>query len=434
MSSEERGSFGCLLRTARQARGLTQEDLADATGISVRAIRNLERGRVRTPQRHTAHGLADTLGLSGEDRDRFLAASRPGRDAAAGDTGPGRTGVPAELPAAITDLTGRDLEMATVRGHALDTAAGERGAAAVVSVHGPPGIGKSSLAVSAGTELRELFPDGQLFVNLRGTGTEPLDPGEAAARFLRSLGVADARLPASVTERSALFRTLTDRLGLLVVLDNAADEAQVRPLLPAGRRCLVLVTSRRPLTGLECADRIALDLLPVDAGRRLLGAIVGSRTRVEPVETRELVDLCGGLPLALRIAGNRLATRPHWPVRHLVDQLRDQRQRLTALTAGDLGVRAAFDVSYRQLEPDVAQIFRSASLIPGTDFGADLVAAVSGRDPATVPQAVETLVDAGLLTPAPTGGRYRFHDLVRLYARERLAQESPPGAGTPPTD
>lgn len=405
----------------------------------MRAIRDLEQGRVRLPQRRTVTMLADVFGLTDDLRAGFLAAARTGRAPVEGSqrhrdqrcgtqpnrSGPGaRSRFPAQLPGAVSDLTGRDRELSLIRAHAGAAVAGDLPASVVVSVHGPPGIGKTSLVVSAGTGARELFPGGQLFIDLRGTDPDPLDSSEVVERFLRALGVPDARIPASLPERSALLRTLTSRVRLLMVLDNAADEAQVRPLLPAGSHCLVLVTSRRPLIGLECVDRIGLDVLPASAGHRLLGTIVGRRIAAEPVEARELVDLCGALPLALRIAGNRLATRPHWPVRHLVERLRDEHQRLTALTAGDLGVRATIDVSYRQLDRAAAQVFRHATLIPGQDFGVDLAAIVAGHDPATTSAALETLVDAGLL--GAIGIRYRFHDLVRLYARERLNQEPSP--------
>jgi DNA-binding XRE family transcriptional regulator/tetratricopeptide (TPR) repeat protein len=482
VSTDERDSFAGLLRTLRRARVLTQEELAEASGVSVRTVRELEAGRVRVPQRRTAALLADVLNLSEQERSRFLVlargdrafrlAPRPGAAAEGANAGNGAVGAdaangavvadgangavvadgaeavngangahadgsahaddgangvnraepaPAELPAAVADVTGRDPELALIRAHATDVAAGNRSTASVVLVSGPPGIGKTSLAVLAGTQARMLFPDGQIFADLRGTDAEPADPGEVLARFLRSLGVTRDRLPAALPERVALFRTLTTRMSLLVVLDNAADEAQVRPLLAAGPRCLTLVTSRRPLSGLECVERIGLAVLTAEAARDLLGRIVGERVGADPGSAGQLAELCGYLPLALRIAGNRLATRPLWTVRHLVDQLRDQRQRLTALTAGDLGVRAAFDVSYRQLPPAAAAMFRYAALIPGPDFAADLAGAVCGYDPPAALDALEQLVDAGLLLSS--GVRYHYHDLVRLYAREHLDRE-----------
>lgn len=405
---------------------LTQEELAEAAGSSVRGIREMERGRVRSPQRRTVALLADALRLAGADRDRFVALARAERQLHDRATVPHDRPalvVPGELPAAVPDLAGRAEILERLSTLAADVTAGRSDTASVVVLHGPPGIGKTSLAVAAGHRLSPAFTGGQLFVDLQGASPDgPVDPAEALARLLRSLGVPDSRVPVSSAERGGLFRTLTRDRPLLVVLDNAANEAQVRPLLPAGRGCLALVTCRRPLTGLAGAVRQPLDLLTPATGRLLLAAIVGAdRIAAEPAAADQLVKLCGRLPLAVRIAGNRLASRPQWPVGWLVDQLRDQRRRLTVLTAGDLGVRSAFEVSYRQLDPMTARVFRRASLIPGTDFGPALVAAVAGTDEETAAAALEELVEAGVLLTM--GDRYQFHDLVRLYAQERLDAE-----------
>ncbi|WP_416904398.1 ATP-binding protein [Micromonospora echinospora] len=425
-SQVQRDQFGGLLRTLRLERGLTQEELAEAAGSSVRGIREMERGRVRSPQRRTVVLLADALRLAGPDRDRFVTLARTQRQphdhAAAPYDGPAVV-VPGELPAALPDLAGRAEILERLSTLAADVTAGRPDTASVVVLHGPPGIGKTSLAVTAGHRLSPAFAGGQLFVDLQDVPPGgPVDPAEALAGLLRSLGVPDNRVPVSPAERGGLFRTLTRDRPLLVVLDNAANEAQVRPLLPAGRGCLALVTCRRPLTGLAGALRQPLDLLTPEAGRLLLAAIVGTdRIAAEPAAADQLVTLCGRLPLALRIAGNRLASRPQWSVGWLVDLLRDQRRRLTVLTAGDLGIRSAFEVSYRQLDPTAARVFRRASLIPGTDFGPALVAAVAGTDEETATTALEELVEAGVLLTV--GDRYQFHDLVRLYAQERLDAE-----------
>ncbi|WP_407567204.1 ATP-binding protein [Polymorphospora sp. A560] len=422
IDQEQRERFGDRLRSLRRSLGLTQEGLAEASGSSVRGIREMERGRVRSPQRRTAVLLADALRLAGPERGRFLDLARaerqpPPHPAPVDAAAPAQPAVvPGELPAAVPDLAGRS--------DALDLlsalAATDTGATRVVVLHGPPGIGKTSLAVAAGHRLSPAFGDGQLFADLQDA-----DPADTLAGFLRSLGVPDSLVPASPAERGGLFRTLTRDRRLLVVLDNAVDEARVRPLLPAGRHCLALVTSRRPLTGLAGAIRQPLDLLDPAAGRQLLAAIVGAdRVAAELAAADQLVTLCGRLPLAVRIAGNRLASRPQWSVRRLVDLLHDQRRRLTVLTAGDLDVRAAFEVSYRQLDPAAAAVFRRASLVPGTDFDESLVAAVAGTDEEAAALAVEELVEAGVLLPA--GDRYHFHDLVRLYAAERLDHEEDP--------
>ncbi|WP_326552883.1 ATP-binding protein [Micromonospora sp. NBC_01813] len=424
--SVQRDQFGDRLRTLRLERGLTQEELAEAASSSVRGIREMERGRVRSPQRRTVVLLADALRLAGADRDRFVALARAERQPPDRvEVPPDRpaVAVPGELPAAVPDLAGRADILEQLSALAADVSAGRQDTASVVVLHGPPGIGKTSLAVVAGHRLSPAFAGGQLFVDLQGDSPDgPVDPAEALAGLLRSLGVPDSRVPVSPAERSGLFRTLTRDRPLLVILDNAANEAQVRPLLPAGRGCLALVTCRRPLTGLAGAFRMPLDLLAPAAGRALLAAIVGAdRIAAEPAAADQLVKLCGRLPLAVRIAGNRLASRPQWSVAWLVDLLRDQRRRLTMLTAGDLGVRSAFEVSYRQLDPMAARVFRRASLIPGTDFEPALVAAVAGTDEETAAAALEELVEAGVLLTM--GDRYQFHDLVRLYAQERLDAE-----------
>lgn len=397
-----------VLGAARRARGLTQEDLSEATGVSVRTIRELERGRVTVPRRSTLHRLADALELTTDDRALLTTAS-PVRGGAVPPPA-------AQLPPPLRDLVGRDDEIARIRSHARAVArdgAGPR----VVALHGPAGVGKTSLAVGVAAQVRGDLADGQLFVDLRGDGTAPLTPGDVLASFLRALGAEPAAVPTDVEGRAALFRTLTERLRLVVVLDNGAGEEQVRPLLPAGPHCLVLTTSRRPLLGLAACDLLAVDLLTHTAARELLTTVVGERTRAEPDACGRLVELCDGLPLALRIAAHRLASRPTWRVAHLVEQLGDERRRLSALTVGDLGVRAALDVSYAQLDDVAADVLRSVALVPGATFGPELAAVAADVDEHTAAHVLDALVDVGLLLC--TAERYRFHDLVRLYVREQ---------------
>lgn len=417
--------FGPLLVALRRSASLTQEDLAESAGLSVRAVRDMERGRVRRPRRGTVSALAAALDLdAGEEAELAAAAgaipaARPAPEAPSGDrTWP----VPRELPATCGDFVGREAELALLAGLAEQVASGGRAAPGIVTVHGPPGVGKTTLAVAAGHRCGGAFPDGQLFVDLAGTGDEPLPVVEALAVLLRSLGVPDNLRPLSPASAGGLFRTLTRDRRLLLVLDNAVDEAQVRALLPSGGGCLAIVTSRRSLAGLESATRVAVDVLEPDGAKGLLAAIAGpGRVGAEPAAAARLVQMCGHLPLALRIAGNRLASRPQWRIGDLVAQLADERRRLGALTAGDLGVEAAIAVTYRQLRPATAGLFRLLSLVPGLHFGVGLAASVGGVPERAAGAALDELVDGGLLLAA--GERYRFHDLIRLFAHDRLERE-----------
>jgi transcriptional regulator with XRE-family HTH domain/tetratricopeptide (TPR) repeat protein len=406
-------TFGELLRTHRVRSALTQEELAAGSGVSVRAISDMERGRAKGPQRRTVEALARVLRLDGPELRALLDTAKAGRmrhqPAAA----------PWSLPPDVPDLTGRDDELGR-----LERAAGGGRATEVVVVHGPPGAGKTTLVVHAAYRLAESFADGCLFVNLRGMDARPLPPGEVMHRVLRTLGVAEDRIPAVEEERAELYRAELRGRSTALVLDNAADEGQVRPLLATGSSSLVLVTSRQTLGGLEAATRLALDVLADDESVRLLGAIAGvERISAERAAAERVAALCGHLPLALRIAGNRLASRPRWTVEHLAGQLGDEERRLSALTSGDLRVRAAFQMSYQQLGEQAALVFRRMSLAPGGDVTPDLVAVAAGVSAATAEETLEDLVDASLVEVSTTAGRYVCHDLLRVFARERLAAD-----------
>ncbi|WP_245614495.1 ATP-binding protein [Actinokineospora inagensis] len=408
-AAEQSSTFGRLLLEHRRAAGLTQERLAAASGLSVRALRDLERGRAQAAQRRSSELLADALSLTGGDRDAFLTAARDGRRRVASPVGP-----PCAVPQPVTDLRGRDRELAEIRVAADHSP--------VVAVVGQPGVGKTTLAVSAVHQLRPHFPDGCYAVDLRGVDETPVSARMALDRLLRALGVAAQHVPVSREEQSAMLRMVLDGRRVLILLDNAADEAQVRPLLVTNPGCLTLITCRRALGGLETARWVWLDPLPQAASIELLGVIAGpDRVRAEPAAAAELAALCGNLPLAVRIVGNRLATRPRWPLGYLVEQLRDDRTRLGSLSVGDLQVRSAFDVSYRRLSAEARPVFRRLAAIPGPDFGVELAEVVSGA--AGVPGLLDELVDASLLHTASTPGRFQFHDLIRLFAGERLAAE-----------
>ncbi|SFI60556.1 NB-ARC domain-containing protein [Amycolatopsis sacchari] len=413
-------AFGRLLLRHRRAAGLTQAELAKASGMSERALRDLERGRAQAAQRRSADALADALRLTGADRARFLATARDGRRRS-----PRAPAAPVvgELPPPVPDLRGREAELARLREDALaDSPSG-----VVLSIIGHPGVGKTTLAVAAAHALRDRFPDGCFALDLRGLADQPLSSREALEQLLRALGVPPQQIPAAGVEQQHLFRSLLAGRRVLVLLDNAADEAQVRPLLAASPGCLTLITCRRALAGLEAARWVWLEPLADADATALLAGIAGpERVAAEPEAAAELVALCGNLPLAVRIAGTRLATRPQWSIAYLVGQLRDASTRLSSLSAGDLQVRSAFEMSYRRLSPAARLVFRRLAAIPGADFAADLAAIAAGLPVAEVGEHLDELVDANLVLAAAAPGRYRFHDLIRIFARERLEAEEKP--------
>jgi tetratricopeptide (TPR) repeat protein/transcriptional regulator with XRE-family HTH domain len=438
--------FGVLLRSLRERALVSQEELAARAGVSVRAIGSLEQGRVAQPRGESVRLLADALGLVGPERQRFEDAARQrfedagrpvpeGLEGASAGPGPGaasqRLG-PCQLPPAVADFTGRTKQVTQLGGLLASTGDGGPGAAVVVSaVAGQAGVGKTALAIHVAHQLRDRFPDGQLYVNLGGAQQQPLPATLVLGRFLRALGMDGAAIPEDGEEREALYRArLADR-RVLVVLDNAASEAQVRPLLPGTPGCGVLVTSRARLAGLEAARLLHLDVLEEPQAVELLGRIVGAeRVAAEPDAAAQIVGFCGRLPLAIRVAGARLATRPEWLLARLVELLADARRRLDQLAAGDLEVRASLALSYQALSLQQQRALRLLALLDIGDFSAWLAGPLLGVAHEQAEALVEGLADAQLLDLAavdPGGAsRYRFHDLVRLYARERSADEDGP--------
>ena len=355
---------------------------------------------------------------------------------------PSRPGVPrrravaeplplvAQLPADITDFTGRADHVQNLR----DLLSGPRrpdspGAVVVAAVIGAGGLGKTTLAVHAAHLLRGSYPDGQLYANLVGANALPVAPAEILARFLRDLGVEPARIPASEEERGAQYRSLLAGRKVLIVLDDARDAAQVRPLLPGSASCAVLVTTRNRVPDLAGSRFVDLDVLDADESRQLFASIIGpGRADAEPGARDDVLAACAGLPLAIRIAGARLAARGNWTVRSLARRLSDERRRLDELKTGDLAVRACFEVSFASLprgrdgDVDPAHAFRLLGLWPGSSIGLPAAAALLGQPEDQVADALEELVDAQLLqSPAPD--RYQFHDLLRAYAADRADAE-----------
>ena len=331
--------------------------------------------------------------------------------------------VPAQLPPDIADFTGRTEAVA-------DLASALRGAArgrapVVATLSGLGGVGKTALALHVAHSVRACFPDGQLYVDLQGTGRAPADSGAVLTHFLRALGVAASAVPDGLEQKSALYRSLIADRRVLVLLDNARDSAQVRPLLPGAPGCAVLVTGRTRTLALPGAGRVDVEVLDEAEALALLGAIVGAeRAAAEPEAARELVAVCGGLPLAVRIAAARLASRPGWALADLVARL-SERRRLDELRVGDLGVEATFRAGYEALGPGLAHAFRALALGILPTFCRAAAAALLDTTDDAAEAAVEALVDAGLVE-AHGEDRYRYHDLVGLFAR-RLGEhhESP---------
>ncbi|NEB08144.1 tetratricopeptide repeat protein [Streptomyces coelicoflavus] len=327
------------------------------------------------------------------------------------------------LPYDTPDFTGRAAELE----HLLSGRSGAGEAVTVSVIDGMAGIGKTTLAVHAGHRLAERYPDGQLFVDLQAhtPGQVPTDAGTALGVLLRQLGTAGERLPASATERAALWRAELAGRRVLVVLDNAAGTEHIRPLLPGATSSLLLITSRRRLTGLDGAARLSLDLLPAADALELFGRIVGTRVDEEPLAALDILHLCGFLPLAVRIAAARLSHRPQWSAAHVADRLRDQRRRLAELSTSERGVAAAFALSYQQLDPAQQRLFRLLGLHPGHDVDARAAGALAGIAPERAECLLEELLDAHMLRQH-AADRYSFHDLLRQYAHATAhAQDSP---------
>ena len=339
---------------------------------------------------------------------------------------PGSLLVPVQLPAAVADFTGRSAQLAQLAG--LLGPGGDGSGVPVVVVSGPPGVGKSALMVQAGHSLRSLFPDGQLWAQLDGASERPRDPGDVLGEFLRALGVPGSAVPDGVQERAALLRSrLADR-RVLVAVDDAASAGQVLPLLPGTAGCAVLVTSRRQLVELPGARLVPLGPLSPQEAADLLGRIAGpQRIQAEPDAAAELAAGCGQLPLALRIAGAKLAARGIGSVAVLAQAVADERNRLDALRIGDLSVRASLASGYQSLSGAAKRAFRLLALLGPCDVAQWVIAALLGETEAAADSAVNELCDQSMLSvvgaDATGQTRYRLHDLLRDYGTEELNAE-----------
>lgn len=362
-----------------------------------------------------------------------VAGAPAGADPSRASAEPAGSALPcmAQLPADIADFTGREAQVRYVCDALTRQEASGPGAVRVVVVAGAAGLGKSALAVHAAHQLRGFFPDGQLYANLSGASAGPAAPGEVLARFLRDLGVDGESVPVGEEERAALYRTRLTGRRALILLDDAKDAAQVRPLLPGSASCAVVVTTRSRTPYLVSTGFVDLNTLPGPEALELFSRIVGyDRAAAEPDAAAEVVAVCAGLPLAVRICAARLATRRQWPIGAMAARLREERYRLDELQVGDLEVRASFQVSYDSLRAGrhwagPARVFRLLGLWHGQQVSLPAAAALVGEREENVAVALETLVDANLLqSPAPD--RYQFHDLLRLFATERAQAEEPP--------
>ncbi|GGQ61804.1 AfsR/SARP family transcriptional regulator [Streptomyces asoensis] len=336
---------------------------------------------------------------------------------------------PAQLPATVPDFTGRSAfvrELGEVLAGAGDGVCAGGRVMAVSALAGIGGVGKTTLAVHVAHQARPAFPDGQLYVDLQGAGPRSAEPETVLGSFLRALGTADSAIPDSLEERAALYRSVLDGRRVLVLLDNAKDAAQIRPLLPGTEGCAALVTSRVRMVDLAGAHLVDLDVMSPEEALALFTRIVGEeRVAAEREAALDVVAACGFLPLAIRIAASRLAARRTWTVSVLAAKLADERRRLDELQAGDLAVKATFELGYGALEPAQARAFRLLGLADGPDISLAAAAAVLDLPADDTEDLLESLVDTSLLESAAPG-RYRFHDLVRLYARACADRDEAP--------
>jgi tetratricopeptide (TPR) repeat protein/transcriptional regulator with XRE-family HTH domain len=399
----------------RKALGLTQEALAELIAVGRSTVVRWERGESE-PLPWIRPKLAAALKVSVDQLESLLTA----------DDQRGHTAAPHQLPAAVADFTGRVVELRRLT-QVLEAAVASKPGTVVISViGGMAGVGKTALALHWAHRVAGLFPGGQLYVNLRGfdpSGTSVTAP-EAIRGFLNALGVAPSRVPATPEAQAGLYRSLLADRRMLIVLDNARDEQQVRPLLPASAETLVLVTSRSQLTGLAATDGarvLSLDVLAHGEATELLAARIGpARAAAESGAIGEIADLSACLPLAVAIAAARAATRPSLPLAALASELRNASGRLDALDAGDpaASVRAVFSWSVRHLSPEAARMFRLLGIHPGPDISGPAAASLAGCDPARARRDLAELARAHLITER-AGGRYALHDLLRAYAAEQ---------------
>ena len=421
MTGQHAQEFAGLLRELRAAAQLTQEELAEAAGLSPRTVSDLERGVSRKAHKDTALLLADALHLIGPARARFEAVAR-GRDP--GNAGPGAAAAATRtLPRDIASFTGRQRELAQL----TEAAAGAGGVVGIHAIGGMAGVGKTAFAVHTAHRLADRFPGGQIFLPLHGhtPGQQPVEPADALASLLLTAGLPAGQIPPGLEARMALWRDRLAGQQLLLVLDDAAGSEQVLPLLPGTGGSLVLVTSRRHLTALEDATAVSLDTLPPGEAAGLLVRLAGrAGLRPDDPAVAELTRLCGFLPLAIGMVARQLHHHPAWTVAGRAAELSLARDRLELMATENLSVAAAFNLSYADLTGDQQRLFRRLGLQLGADVDAYAAAALDGASLPVATRGLEALYDQYLLAET-AAGRYRMHDLIREHARALATRVDP---------
>jgi transcriptional regulator with XRE-family HTH domain/tetratricopeptide (TPR) repeat protein len=411
----ESSSFGRTLRELRLATGLTLESLAARSFVGERTISDIERGVSVMPRRSTVDALASGLGLDDAQAQAFLRAARAGRKTRSAERPES-----ALVPNRVNDFTGRETEVATVL-QILRARVGAGSVARSVVIAGAPGTGKTTVAWEALSREADRW-ESILFLNLDGFGPLPLTQLQVLSSLLRQMPGYETKVPSTVSEAVKMWRVATDRHPVGVLLDNAAAENQVRPVLGIDSRNAIVVTSRRSLSGLECGGRVLLGPLLRRESVALLQQLIPERQRDE-LSLNGLAGICDDIPLALRIAGNRIASRPGWCAADYLYRLRSTENRLRLLVAGDLAIETAFALSYDNMDPATARLFRAISVVEGGPFDARLAAAIEGDDVDDTESRLDDLTDLGVLE-ARGANRYLLHDLLRLFALERLRAET----------
>ena len=450
MAEQPGAGFAGLLRQLRAEARLTQEDLAEAAGLSPRSVSDLERGIHRTARKDTAGLLAEALGLAGPARALFIAAARgrgptagvlptpqeaavqeaAAREAAVQEATVQEGAAPAAasrtLPRDSASFTGRDSELAWLL-EELTVGPADRQVVGIHAIDGMAGIGKTTLAVHAAHRLAPSFPDGQLFLPLHAhtPGQRPVDPADALASLLLTAGLAPAQIPPSLDARAARWRDVVAGKRLLLLLDDAAGHEQVRPLLPGTPGSLVLVTSRRRLAALEDAVQISLGILsPAEAATLLERLAARPGLSGHDAAASELTRLCGYLPLAIAMLASQLRNHPVRTAAGLAAEVAQARDRLALMHAENVSVSAAFGLSHADLSEGARRLFRRLGLVPGPVVDAYAAAALDATGLAAARRHLDELYDHHLIAePAP--GRYQLHDLLREHARTLAADEDP---------